>query len=317
MTISGFAVMNPITTMAMVDIARWRPVVYADTPKTLARFKTFLDNKKNDSRKTVLFLFGATYLPDVLVYKDRLNAVLMFDDLQNLHNVSKQLNTFRIVDIDNGHPKHLSPSEVMDVINQPTTFPDTSLLTQVTRALADRRPSVLETTSRMPTPDRIMESGAQRMMSELRRVVTEDGLQFAVILDIYAKYLFRIISRAHVTKDVTKKLPPESKETWKQALDFADSDIGLTMARAYRDLCKTTDPDLRASHVVAKYGIKSYGGDFLYFTSILPPHHTCSFLDGVFSTDEKEPQPLVKVTQVPVLEVKAKKPKGKTAQRKP
>lgn len=315
MAISAFAVMNPVTTMAMVDIARWRPVVYADTPKTVARFKKFIDTKRPEPRKVVLFLFGASYLQDVLKHRDRINSILLFDDLQNLHNVSKQISGVKIVDIDDGHPKHLSPAELMDIINQPTRFPESVLLSQITKALAQRGPSVLETTSRMPSPEVAPESGAQRMLAELKHGLSDD-LSFAVVLDTYVKYLFRIITRSKVTKDVTKKIPDSTKDIWRQALDFADSDIGLTMAHAYRDLCHTSDPDVTTSSVIAKRGIKAYGGDFLYFTSILPPHLTCEFLTDVFSSSSKDPQPLVTVTKVPPPLVKATKSKGKAAGRK-
>lgn len=305
--------MNPIATMAMVDTARWRPVVYADTPKTLARFRAFIESKKPEPRKCVLFLFGASYLPDVIQHKDRLSSILLFDDLQNLHNVKKQLEGFDIVDVDDGYPKHLSPSELMEVINKPQRFPEVTLLSQVTKALGQRRPSVLETTNRLPSAEPITESGAQRMLADIKRMLVDDEPAFPVLLDVYVKYLFRIVTRAYVTKEITKKLPAHVKEPWKQALDFADSDVGLAMAKAYHSMCRSSDPDLRASHAVATYSIKAYGGDFLYFTSVLPPYSTCEFLPDVFPNDEKEPQPLVKVVVPKVPEPKAKKAKGKTA----
>jgi hypothetical protein len=318
MSISAFAVMNPIATMAMVDIARWRPVVYANTPKSLTRYRQFLENKKPDSRKNVLFLFGASYLSEVLNSKDKFNSILLFDDLQNIDTLRSQLQSVQIVDIEEGiYPKHLSPSEVMEVINRPTNFPSVNpLLAHITRALGPRKPSVLETTSRLPVPEAIPESGAQRMLAELKVYIEEADLSFSAVLDVYTKYLFRIVSRPFVTKEVTKKLGSEVKDLWKQALDFADSDIGETMAHAYQELCLSSDPDLRPSHVLAKFGIKAYGGDFLYFTSVLPPHQTCAFLPGALATDEKDPRPLVKNVDVPVPETGAKKAKAKSARTK-
>lgn len=317
MAISAFAVMNPIATMAMVDIARWRPVVYANTPKSLARYRQFLEGKKPDNRKNVLFLFGAAYLNEVLQNKEKFSSILVFDDLQNLDRLRKWLQSVHIVDIEEDMPKHLSPSEVMDVVNKPTNFPASNpLLSQITKALGPRKPSVLETTSRLPVPEAIPESGAQRLLAELKKHTEKSEVQFSIILDVYTKYLFRIVNRAYVTKEVTKKLETDVKDLWKQALDFADSEVGQTMANAYRELCRSSDPDLRPSHVLSKFGIKAYGGDFLYFTSVLPPHQTCTFLTGVFTIDEKDPQPLVKTIEVPVPEVKAKKTKAKSARTK-
>lgn len=311
MTISGFAAMNPIATLAMVDIARWKPVVYADTPQTLLRYKSFLDDKKKDNRKVVLFLFGAIYLPEVLKHKDKFHSILVFDDLQNLNNM-RNIPHFDIVDVDQGYPKYLSPSQLMDVVNKPTRFTETSLLSQVTRSLNNRRPSVLETTNRMPTVEGIPETGSQRAMSDLKALINDD-VMFSIALDVYVKYVFRIVDRAYVTKEVTKKLPDGAKEHWKKSLDFADSEIGLAMAHAYRDLCRTTDPDLKASYLVNKYGIKNYGGDFLYFTSLLPPSHNCAFLDGTFEVDEKEPPPLVALLKAEEAVAKPKRGKAKSA----
>jgi len=318
MTISAFAVMNPIATMAMIDIARWRPVVYANTPRTLAKYKQFLLNKKPDNRKNVLFLFGASYLNDVLQNKDKFNSILVFDDMQNLDNLRNYLQSVQIVDVENqGYPRYLSPSEVMEVVNKPTNFPSGNvLLSQITKALGPRKPSVLETTSRLPIPEAIPESGAQRMLADLKRMLGSEEPSFTALLDVYVKYLFRIISRSQVTKDITKKLPAHTKEMWKQTLDFADSPTGESMAKAYRDLCKTSDPALKASHVLSKFGIKAYGGDFLYFISVLPPHQTCTFLVEVFGEDSKEPQPLVKIIEVPAPEATDKKAKDKSARSK-
>lgn len=309
MTISAFCVMNPVSTISMVDTARWRPVVYADTPRTLARFKQFIDSNKPDQRKTVLFLFGASYLNEALKHKDRFNSILVFDDLNNLHTLCKQVSGVQIVDIDKKdgvYPKYLTPSELMDVINQPTSFPESAILTHVTKALGQRRPSVLETTSRLPVPEAIPESGSQRLLSEIKKELTDD-LPFAVVLDVYVKYLFRIVSRASVTKDVTKKLPTEAKELWKKALDFADSPIGEQMAKAYHAMCRSNDPDYRVGYVVGKFGLKAYAGDFLYFTSVLPPHKSCEFLPGTFSDDSKEDKPLVALFKAPEPPVKASK----------
>jgi hypothetical protein len=315
MSISGFSVMNPISTMSMVDTARWRPVVYADTPRTIARFRQFLESKKPDSRKTVLFVFGSFYLQEVLKHKDKFNTMLVFDDVQNLGLLVKQVPGVQIVDIekdkDGGFfPKYLTPADLMEIINQPTNYPSGSvLLTQVTRALSQRKPSVLETTSRLPVPEAVPESGSQRMLADLKQAIPQHD--FALVLDVYTKYLFRIVSRSYVTKEVTKKLPTEAKDQWKQALDFADSDIGLEMAKAYHALCRSSDPDFRAGHAVNKFKLKAYSGDFLYFTSVLPPHQNCQFLPDVFPDDSVEQKPLVALIHVPEPVAATSKPKGK------
>jgi hypothetical protein len=67
---------------------------------------------------------------------------------------------------------------------------------------------------------------------------------------------------------------------------------------------------------LSKFGIKAYGGDFLYFISVLPPHQTCTFLVEVFGEDSKEPQPLVKIIEVPAPEATDKKAKEKSARSK-
>lgn len=319
MAVAGFAVMNPVATMAMVDTARWRPVVYADTPKTLSRYQSFLGSK-SDQRKVVCFVFGATYLPDVLKNKDKIASYLVFDDLQNLHLLTAQLPGFDIVDItrDNGvFPKYLSPQELTVVLEAPTKLPDQNLLLKkVTDALGARKPSVLETTSRIPQAETIQESGAQRRLTEIKRRLTS-GPDFSVVLDYYVKYLFRIVDRNQVTQNVTKKLPAELKDLWKEALDFADSEIGLTMAKAYASLCFAADPDYRVGHAVAKHSLKPYGGDFSYFTAVLPPHNSCAFIPGVLENTSAEETALVALFKVKPVEAKAskpaaKKPKGKS-----
>lgn len=285
MAFVGFAVMNPIAAMAMVDPVRWRPVVYADTPRTLAQYNRFLADEGNDNRKAVLFLLGAHNLQRIAQDFERFSSVLVFDDLQNLHHLSSSTDGFDIVDIETeegiARPKPLSPAEMTEVVSQnsdnASPFP---LVAKLTSALGKRRPSVLESTSRMPMPEAVPESGAQRMLTEIKHVLdaTESPLPFAVVLDTYIRFLFRIVSRSKVTSVVTKKLPDEAKEVWSIALDLANSDVGLQMARAFRSLCENDDVDYRVGHAVSEFGLKPYSGDFLYFTSILPPYRGCEFL---------------------------------------
>lgn len=275
-----------MTAMSMLDVGRWRLVVYADTPRTLGRYAKFLASPK-DNRKTALFVLGASNLHRVLKDQERFYSILVFDDMQNLFQLRSKVEGFDIVDIDPQDgglalPKHLTPAEMAQVVERagsPTLQP--TLLTQLTNALGRSRPSVLETTSRMPMPEAVPESGAQRMLTDLKAVL--DGaaasIPFTTVLDVYVRFLFRMVPRSTVTSQVTKKLPQEAKDIWDQALTFAASETGIQMARAYRALChKQKDVDYRIGHAIADYGLKPYAGDFTYFTAILPPHRSADFL---------------------------------------
>jgi hypothetical protein len=244
-----------------------------------------LNAPDEEGRKVVLFLLGAVNLGKVAKEFNRFSSVLVFDDLQNLHTLKAQLNSFEVVDIEMEHgisvPRHLTPAEMTEVVNRPdmpaSPFP---LITKLTNALGKRRPSVLESTSRMPMPEAIPESGAQRMLTEIKLILdlTHSPLPFAVVLDTYIRFLFRIVPRSKVTSMVTKKLPDDAKDLWGTALDLANSEVGVNMARAYRSLCASDDVDYRVGHAVSKFGLKPYSGDFVYFTSVLPPYRGCVFL---------------------------------------
>lgn len=278
--IAGFAFSNPMAVMTMVDTSRWRPVVYAMTPETTRRYKDWKASSKTDGRKNVLFLFGVTALRDVYQDHPLFSTICIFDELQNLTEASGQISGMSVVDIiDVGgipHPKHLTPQDVADVLSRPGSLPENLLLKRIQSSLGVRRPSVLETTNRVPGPLDISESGVQKVFLSLKEAVDHD--LFNVALNTYCKFLFRIVDRNTVTQTVTKKLPSEVKETWKSLLDYAESGIGLSMARAYRDLSSSNDPDFRHGHAVAKHDLRNYAGDFMYFTSVLPPSGNWVFL---------------------------------------
>lgn len=319
MAFVGFAKTNPICAIAMVDQVRWNPVVYADTPRSLARYKKFVNSHETEARKVVLFMLGATNLTKVAKEFDRFSSVLVFDDLQNLHLLDEAIDEFEIVDIEaeNGIPvpRNLTPAEMTEVVNRPempsSPFP---VIAKLTNALGKRRPSVLESTSRMPMPEAVPESGAQRLLTEVKTIldVTGSTLPFPIVLDTYIKYLFRILPRSKVTSSVTKKLPEEAKELWGTALDLAGSEAGSNMARAFRSLCESEDVDYRVGHAVSKFGLKPYSGDFIYFTSILPPFRGCEFLSNL--PDEADlPKPRKGKMKPPAGRPKAKKKSRKKA----
>lgn len=315
MSLLGFGVMAPTSTVALVDTSRWRPVIYADTPRSIGAYHKFLNEaKRGDNRKAILFLLGISNLQKVAKERGRFASILLFDDLQNLHNLREQLDGFEIVDIVSAKdtpgvmlPRHLTPGELADLLTKAGSLPESMpLLSKITNALGKRRPSVLETTSRMPMPEAVPHSGAQRLLSEVKARLTDESPPFSVVLDTYVKYLFRIIDRNKVTA-VTKKIKEPAKEPWGAALDFASSDIGLTMARAFHRLCRTGDPDYRIGHAVTEFGLKPYSGDFVYFTAIMAPHRTCEFLPGFFTEDDKPALPVVKVFKPPAIAAPAKK----------
>lgn len=319
MSLVGFAVMNPIVTMSMIDVSRWRPVVFADTPKSLNLYQRFVNEKKNDTRRAVLFLIGALNLGKVSKDRARFSSVLVFDDVQNLSAVEAQIKGFCIADItaegEASFPRHLTPMELADLLEVEGSIPDpTPLLSKVTNALGRRRPSVLETTSRVPMGDGTVESGAQRLLNEVKNILdAEDKVPFSLLLDLYTKYLFRIVERTKITTMVTKKLPEAAKELWKQALTFADSDIGETMAKAYARLCRTSDADYRVGHAVNDFGLKPYSGDFLYFTAVLPPHRNCAFISTFSPEKDESSLPLVSIFKPPALPTTPTKSKAKKA----
>ncbi len=286
----------------MIDTTRWRPVIYSETPRSAALYQSFIADKKSDGRRAVLFLIGAIGLQKVAKERARFATVFVFDDLQNLGALTEKMEDFKIEDIatdDNGmmYPKHLTPVELAEVLERQGSLPESiPLLTKVTNALGRRRPSVLETTSRIPLPEEVPESGAHRVLAEVKALMEASGsaISFPVVLDTYVKYLFRIVDRAKVTSAVTKKLPEPAKELWQQALDFASSEIGLAFARAFRSLCVAVDADYRIGHAVKDHGIQPYSGDFVYFVSVLPPFRNCEFLAGVFDNESKPSLPLVR-----------------------
>lgn len=315
MSIVGFAVMSPIATISMVDTSRWQPVVFADTPRTIRRYQEFLNEKKNGGRKPLLFLLGVTNLSKIAKDRQRFTSVLVFDDLQNLHLLSSQMSGFSIADITHKnnvpYPKHLTPVELGELLEKQGSIPETlPLLAKVTNALGRRRPSVLETTSRMPTPETAPDpaTGVQRQLTDIKNALGGGTkVPFAVLLDTYVKYLFRVIERSKVTSTVTKKLPDEVKAAWKNVLDFADSDIGLTMAKAYARLCRNKDPDFRIGHAVTQFKLRPYTGDFVYFTSLFPPHRTCQFISTFVVPEPVSAAsgPLIKVFKPPKPSPKA------------
>lgn len=294
MAFVGFAYMNPIATMAMLDQGKWRPVVYADTPRCRGQYDRFLaGTPKKDNRKAVLFLFGASNFPKVKNDLDRFTSIFVFDDLQNLEKVQGAYPAFEVTDIEETPegalvPYHLTPAEMADTVAAEGKIQKVSLLEGITAALSKRKPSVLESTSRMPMPEAVAESGSQRLMTEIKLIIEakDSDLPFAMVLDTYAKFLFRMLPRSKVTSQVTKKLPAEAKDLWGSAIDFATSDIGLRMAYAFRSLCQNKDPDYRVGHAVSKYGLKAYSGDFLYFTSVCSPNRGFEFLEEL--SDEGE-----------------------------
>lgn len=313
MAFIGFAVTNPLAVMSMLDVGRWRSVVWADTPRTLGRYLKFINAPKHDQRKNVLFVFGSTNLSKVLKDQEKFFSILVFDDMQNLHQLRTNIHDFEIVDVApqaNGGtlPKHLTPAEVALVVERSgVPVIQSNLLTQLTSALGRRRPSVLEATSRMPMPEAVPESGAQRTLLDLKTRMEEEesAIPFTIALDVFLRFLFRMIPRSNVTSAVTKKLPNGAKDTWQEALTFGESDIGLSMARAYQKLCKTKDVDYRIGHAVSEFGLKPYSGDFLYFTSILPPHRGADFLDEL-KKKEKDAKPAI-----PKFKLPAPPPQGK------
>lgn len=288
MAFVGFAVMTPVATMSILDTTRWRPVVYADTPKTLNRYHRFIQKPTKDDRKPVLFVFGAAYLPKVTRNADLFSSVFLFDDVPNLMAVKTNIPEFDIVDIEGQAPKHLTPVELAEVVSRAGALPNkVPLLTKLTNTLGPRKPSVLESTSRLPKAEATTEtSGVQRLLTEVKQY---DALPYAVVTDTYAKFVFRMIPRSAVTTAVTKRLPAEAKEPWAAALAIADSAVGLAMADAFRKLCD--EPAMNYREVITPV-LKPYAGDFLYLTAIHPPYKGCVFLSTPGSAANQTVKPI-------------------------
>lgn len=291
MSFAGFAVTNPWAAMSMLDANKWRCVFYADTPRVKERYARFIDTKPEE-RKAVLLVLGGVNLHRVAADFKRFHSVLVFDDVQNMERLTELFDGFEIVDIgssdDEHYPCHLTPAEMADLVAEPGGIPvEVPFLSKVTAALGKRKPSVLETTSRMPEPELLPESGAQRLLTEIKNVLdyAESPLPFPVVLDNYTKFLFRMLPRSKLTSQVTKKLPADAKELWSTALDLATSDIGRRMALAFRALCESTDPDYRVGQAVAEYGLRPYSGDFVYFTAVMAPNRSFEFLDALNDDD--------------------------------
>lgn len=266
--------------------------MYMDTPATLGRYDKAMASKKKELRKMVLLVGGATCLHRVSKDLDRFDSVLVFDTLENLHVLSEDLPEFRIADaeLEGGHyvSKSLTPSQISDLVGAPGKPENLSFLQRVVNTLGKRKPSVLETTSRMPSPEAIPHSGVQMQLSNLKRLLDEDEkskVDFTTVLEVYCKYLFRIIPRSKVTSTVTKKLPKDLKEMWDNVLQFAKSDVGLRMAKAFEAICQTKDPDFRGAYAMKRFGILSYAGDFTYLTAVFPPASVHEFLPELGDVD--------------------------------
>jgi hypothetical protein len=141
----------------------------------------------------------------------------------------------------------------------------------------------------------------------LTEVKQFEAIPYAVITDTYAKYIFGLIPRSAVTSAVTKKLPAGAKEPWAAALAFADSDVGASMAVAFRRLC-SADGALSHRDVLKETNLTAYAGDFLYLTAIHPPYKGCVFLNDA----EEAVKPVVKFVPAPVVE----KSKGRKKKKK-
>ncbi len=318
MSLVGLVAMNPLAAMSMIDISRFRPIIYADTPACQAAYLRFTQEKRGDGRKAVLFLLGAANLPKVVKERDRFSSVLIFDTVQDLTVLGTHLKELTLADVDaSGElsvPKHLTPGELADLLETEGSIPDPlPLLSKVTNALGRRRPSVLENTSRIPAPDLPESTGAQRMLNDLKDCLGDEDVSFSVVLDIYVKYLFRIVERSKVTTTVTKKLPAEAREIWSQALEFADSPIGNSFAVAYAKLCRSADADYKIANAVNDFDLKNYSGDFLYFTSLLPPHRGCAFVPAFNPGKDESSLPLVQTFKAPAIKPSTKKSKAKKA----
>ncbi len=285
MAFIGFGASNPVSLASVLDTSRWRLVMYMDTPRTIARFHEAVSEprRKKETRKMVLLVGGATCLHRIHNDLDAFASILVFDSVENLHVLKEDMPEFEIVDsvLEGGHyvSRHLNPGQVAEMVAKPGKPENLSMLQRVVNTLGKRKPSVLETTSRMPVPSEVLHSGMQVQLSEMKkRLDDQEGLEFSVVLDTYCRYLFRIIPRSKVTSLVTKKLPKELKEVWDNVLQFAKSDIGLRMAKTFEAVSASKDPRFRGSYVLAKYGISQYAGDYMYFTAVHPPSEMHEFL---------------------------------------
>jgi hypothetical protein len=297
----GIATMNPMVATSFLDITRYRVVCYADTPYTLESYR--LATKIPDpARKMVCFLFGAAHLPKVIPDRTKFASIVIFDDMQNLRTVAHKIPGFQVLDVEartDGlqYKRQITPQELMAAVDADKVPVDVPFLTHVTNALGRRKPTVLETTSRVPHPEGVADSGVCRILQEAREYLVDDSVTYQVIQDTFARYLFGMMERSAVTQRVTKRLPAEAKDLWKQALDFADSDVGARLCACYRALCRTQDPDYRAGFAAKEHNIQAYAGDLLYFCALIPPSSEHQFLDGGNDEATESTKPLINVSK--------------------
>lgn len=287
MAFIGLVTTNPIFGSAILDRSKWRSVIYADTPKCMDQYARWKSSKK-DSRKVIVHLIGASNLSKVLKDESMFHSIIVYDDLETMSILSDIVGGLNIADVEEGPmgpvPFNLSQAALLNELKEPGGFPDTTpFLSKVRASFGNRKPSVLESSSNMPTPEESVNSGVQRMMTGIKEEleIAESSLPFAVVVDCYSKFIFGMVTRGHVTATVTKKLPKGvAKELWQSAMDMATSQIGLRMKDAYKSLCVSQDPDYRANHAVTKFDLKPYSGDFIYLISILPPSSHWDFIES-------------------------------------
>ena len=295
MALIGFAYSNPITLMSVLDSSKWRVVMFMDTPRTLERYTKFIRSPASKDEKVVLFVAGAVALYRVKEDMARFHSVCVFDDVPNLHLLQKEISSFELVDVEMTEDglythKPWTPGSISEKISKDSVeLHDFSFLQKLQNSLGKRRPSVLESTSKMPAPEADEFSGVMAQLAQIKAYldVDESGkLSFAAVLDVYAKYIFRIIPRSAVTSKVTKKLPKDLREIWTALTDFAKSDIGVRFAKAFQEISKSKDPDYRSGFALRQYGIRQYSGDFVYLSSVLPPSDSFEFLKELDDVDE-------------------------------
>lgn len=280
------ATMSPIVTMSMIDTLRWQPVVYADSAYSKANFQSFLRKQKQskDTRKTVLFLFGASFFDEVKEHEKEFTTIIVFDDVHNLNALAEAVPGLDVIDITTDEkgdvvPKQLTPQELMEAVEGRNTI-EIPILQGLASAMAKHKPSVLENTSRLPKVKKIPPSDSQLMMTEVLQALQEGDPEFTVLLDVYVKYIFGIVNRQYVTSMVTKKIRSDSaRDIWKDVLTYADGPDGLTIAKAFALMCRNDDPDYRTQHAAKDAGDISVSPDLLYFTSIIAPYKACVFVN--------------------------------------
>jgi hypothetical protein len=289
----------------MIDKESFRPVVYADTPRLKATFKTHLANHvaQKDYRRLVVLVFGSSFLPEVLHPSlPKFHSILVFDTVQTLLEVKKHMSALEIVDMDLtevARPKPVTAGVLASLLERLGDFdgPLPDIFMDIRNALVQRKPSILETTSRLNMPEATPLSGCQTLLAQLKPVLNSD-ISFMQVLDTYVRYLFGMTNRNNVTQSITKKLPEQAKSIFKQALDFADSPIGKAMSAAYQKLCLLSDKDYKIHQAVKEYNLMPYAGDFMYFVSVLPPSKEALFIAPIIDAG------LVSSVHVPVVEQK-------------